>query len=76
MFLGLVLLPVVVWFSMDGVTGIVSSLQNIDPALTNLWGTSDDVWMNIATMLGFAMIGLGFIGSPQVYVRFMSSGEA
>ena len=72
MFLGLVLLPVVVWFSMDGVTGIVSSLQNIDPALTNLWGTSDDVWMNIATMLGFAMIGLGFLGSPQVYVRFMS----
>ena len=72
MFLGLVLLPVVVWFSMDGVTGIVSSLENIDPALTNLWGTSDDVWMNIATMLGFAMIGLGFLGSPQVYVRFMS----
>jgi Na+/proline symporter len=28
--------------------------------------------MNIATMLGFALIGLGFLGSPQVYVRFMS----
>jgi Na+/proline symporter len=28
--------------------------------------------MNVATMLGFAMIGLGFLGSPQVYVRFMS----
>ena len=72
MFLGLVLLPVVVWCSMDGGTGIVSSLYAIDPALTNVWGTSDDVWMNVATMLGFAMIGLGFLGSPQVYVRFMS----
>lgn len=72
MFLGLVLLPIVVWFSMDGGTGIVDGLNNIDSALTNVWGTSDDVWMNVATMLGFAMIGLGFLGSPQVYVRFMS----
>ncbi len=72
MFLGLVLLPIVVFFSMDGGPGIVDGLNNIDPALTNIWGTSDDVWLNVATMLGFAMIGLGFLGSPQVYVRFMS----
>lgn len=72
MFLGLVLLPIVVWFNMDGGIGVVESLNTIDPALTNVWGTSDDIWMNIATMLGFALIGLGFLGSPQVYVRFMS----
>ncbi|MDF1696567.1 MAG: sodium/proline symporter, partial [Saprospiraceae bacterium] len=72
MFIGLVLLPIVVYYSMDGGTAIVESLHSIDPGLTNIWGTSDDVWMNIATMLGFAMIGLGFLGSPQVYVRFMS----
>ena len=72
MFLGLVLLPIVVYFYMDGFSGIVSGLNNIDPTLTNVWGTSDDVWMNVATMLGFALIGLGFLGSPQVYVRFMS----
>lgn len=72
MFLGLVLLPIVIWFSMDGGTGIIEGLNNIDPTLTNVWGTSDDTWMNVATMLGFAMIGLGFLGSPQVYVRFMS----
>ncbi len=72
MFCGLVLLPIVVWFSMEGGTGIIDGLNSIDPALTNVWGTSSDVWMNIATMLGFAMIGLGFLGSPQVYVRFMS----
>jgi sodium/proline symporter len=28
--------------------------------------------MNLFTILGFSMIGLGFLGSPQVYVRFMS----
>jgi sodium/proline symporter len=72
MFFGLLLLPIVVWFSMDGSAGVVHSLNAIDPALTNIWGTSSDIWMNIATMLGFAMIGLGFLGSPQVYVRFMS----
>jgi len=72
MFAGLVLLPIVVWFSMDGSTGIVEGLNTVDPALTNVWGTSDNTWMNIATMLGFALIGLGFLGSPQVYVRFMS----
>ena len=72
MFFGLLLLPIVVYFSMDGSTGIVEALYQIDPALTNIWGTSADPWMNIATMLGFAMIGLGFLGSPQVYVRFMS----
>lgn len=72
MFIGLVMLPIVVFFSMDGTTGIIEGLNTIDPALTNVWGTSSDVWMNIATMLGFAMIGLGFLGSPQVYVRFMS----
>jgi len=72
MFLGLVLLPIVVIFSMNGTPGVFQSLNEIDPALTNVFGTSDDVWMNIATMLGFALIGLGFLGSPQVYVRFMS----
>ena len=72
MFLGLVLLPIVVFFSMNGTPGVFESLNAIDPALTNVFGTSDDMWMNIATMLGFALIGLGFLGSPQVYVRFMS----
>lgn len=72
MFLGLVMLPIVVIFSMDGGDGIITGLRAIDPALCNIWGTSEDMWMNIATMLGFAFIGLGFLGSPQVYVRFMS----
>ena len=72
MFFGLVLLPVVVWFSMDHGTGITEGLYAIDPTLIQVMGRSDDVWLNIFTVLGFSMIGLGFLGSPQVYVRFMS----
>jgi len=72
MFFGLVLLPIVIWFSMDHVSGITAGLNAIDPSLTQLWGRSDDWIMNAFTILGFSMIGLGFLGSPQVYVRFMS----
>ena len=50
MFLGLILLPIVVWFSMDGTTGILEGLNTIDPALTNIWGTSDDMWMNVSAI--------------------------
>ena len=72
MFFGLVLLPIVVWFSMDHGAGISADLNAIDPTLTNIMGRSSDGWMNLFTILGFSMIGLGFLGSPQVYVRFMS----
>ena len=72
MFFGLVLLPIVVWFSMDHGAGISEGLNAIDPTLTQIMGRSDDGLMNLFTILGFSMIGLGFLGSPQVYVRFMS----
>ena len=72
MFFGLVLLPIVVFSSMDYSGSIIEGLHAIDPALTNIWGGSDDGWLNLFTILGFSMIGLGFLGSPQVYVRFMS----
>lgn len=72
MFLGLVLLPIIVWFSMDHEIDITTSLNLIDPTLTQIMGRSDNWLMNLFTILGFSMIGLGFLGSPQVYVRFMS----
>lgn len=72
MFFGLVLLPVVVWLSMDGRFSVLSDLHAIDPALTNVWVGNEDPLMNLFTILGFGLIGIGFLGSPQVYVRFMS----
>ena len=72
MFFGLVLLPIVVWFAMDHGAGITEGLNAIDPTLTQIMGRSEDIWMNLFTIIGFSMIGLGFLGSPQVYVRFIS----
>jgi len=72
MFFGLIILPIVMWFTMGGDIDVVSSLNQIDTKLTSIWGGNDNFWMNAFTILGFSMIGLGFLGSPQVYVRFMS----
>ena len=72
MFFGLILLPIVVWFSMDRGAGITEGLNAIDPSLTQILGRSENGLMNLFTILGYSMIGLGFLGSPQVYVRFMS----
>jgi sodium/proline symporter len=71
MFFGLVLLPIVAYTQMGNVS-IMESLNTIDPALTDVWGGNGSLGLNIAAILGFSMIGLGFLGSPQVYVRFMS----
>jgi Na+/proline symporter len=57
---------------MDHGNGVTEGLNAIDPTLTQIMGRSEDGWMNFFTILGFSMIGLGFLGSPQVYVRFMS----
>jgi sodium/proline symporter len=72
MFLGLLLLPLVAWFTIESGDAVVAGLNSIDPGLLNIWGTSDNTWINVFTILGFAMIGLGFLGSPQIYVRFIS----
>lgn len=72
MFMGLIALPLVAWWSIDQSGSIAEGLAAIDPKLLNIWGTSDDMWINIAAIIGFSMIGLGFLGSPQVYVRLMS----
>ncbi len=72
MFLGLMLLPLIAWFSIESGGAFISGLRTIDPNLLNIWGTSDNIWLNVFTILGFTMIGLGFLGSPQIYVRFIA----
>lgn len=72
MFFGLVFLPVIAWFGVESGQAFVGGLRSIDPGLLNIWGTSSDPWINAFAILGFAMIGLGFLGSPQIYVRFIA----
>lgn len=72
MFFGLLLLPIAAWMSVESTGAFVEGLRAIDPRLLQPWGTSENPWMNVFTILGFSMIGLGYLGSPQIYVRFIS----
>ncbi len=70
MFFGLVLLPIVALVSIEG--NVFEGLRNIQPDLLNIWGEGGATWPNILAAGGFLFIGLGFLGSPQIFVRFIS----
>ena len=72
MFIGLVMLPVVAYMTIENKGEIMSGLRAIDPDLLNVWGSGGLTMVNLMTIGGFMFIGLGFLGSPQVFVRFMS----
>ena len=72
MFVGLLILPIVAYFSLSSDAAIINGLYAIDPALLNIWGSGGFTWLNFATVAGLVSIGIGFMGSPQVYVRFIA----
>jgi len=72
MFLGLVLLPLYMLTEIGSWSLVHTKLVSLDPALVNAWGPGGFNTLNLFTVFGYAMIGLGFMGSPQVFVRFMS----
>ncbi len=85
MFLGLVSLPVIILLEAGGITNITDTLRSIDPHLLSLHGPgpadadgiitpSTGGWTTgtIISIVGLAAIGIGFWGSPQVFVRYIS----
>ncbi len=72
MAIGLLLLPVVAYFSLSDNISIIDGLHNIDPGLLDIWGSGGFTLMNFLSILGLLSIGIGFMGSPQVYVRFIA----
>jgi sodium/proline symporter len=72
MLVGLVLLPIVAYFSISSDVSISQELLKLDPSFLNIWGEGGFTTLNFFTILGFLFIGLGFMGSPQLFVRFMS----
>jgi len=72
MLTGLVLLPVIAFIGLGSDISISGALQSIDPALTNVWGRGGFNLENFTKITGFIMIGLGYLGAPQLFVRFLS----
>jgi len=72
MLFGLVALPIVAYFSISSSVSVSDELLKLDPSFLNIWGEGGFNLVNLFTILGFAFIGLGFMGSPQLFIRFMS----
>ena len=72
MLLCLVILPIVAWFSLDPGINLFTELRAIDPDLVSIWGRDEANLLSILTVLGMALIGLGFLGSPQIFARFIA----
>ncbi len=79
MVIGLVALPLVAWSHVGGHEAITGALQGIDPDLLTWHGPGADgpgsggwSFATITSICGLAAIGIGFWGSPQVFVRYIS----
>jgi len=72
MLLCLVMLPVVAYWTMSDSENITAGLQAIDPALLSISGAGGFGLMGMMTIVGMLLIGLGFMGSPQIFARFIA----
>ncbi|MDP7038448.1 MAG: sodium/proline symporter [Myxococcota bacterium] len=72
MFFGLVTLPLVAAQTTGGFGTVFNGLEKIDPSLLSLAGPSGWTSISIAGAIGLSLIGLGFLGSPQIFVRFIA----
>lgn len=75
MVVGLVVLPVagiVLAYQQDGGFMIIEGLREIDPNLLSWSGGAGWGLESTLGVLGLTLIGLGFLGSPQIFVRFLS----
>ncbi len=72
MLLCLVMLPVVAYLSLSNADAIYTGLQVIEPGLVSIWGAGGLTLINVCIVVGMLAIGLGFLGSPQVFVRLIA----
>ncbi len=72
MALGLIALPIVGLLEAGGVTRVTETLEAVDPGLLTFHAGDGWTLMTVLSIIGFMMIGIGFLGSPQVFVRFIS----
>ncbi|NKB33854.1 MAG: sodium/solute symporter [Pseudomonadales bacterium] len=68
----LMLLPAVAYLTISNSGSIYDGLVAIDPGLVNMWGQGGFNLMNLSVVIGMALIGLGFLGSPQVFARLIA----
>ena len=76
MLVGLVLLPAAALLKVPPGTDLLGELAAMEDGLMSLWGPGGGSLSNAFIIVSYLAIGLGFLGSPQVFVRFMSIRDA
>ena len=72
MLVGLSALPVAAWLLLAPQPGAEGGLSALGDEFTSLWGAGGASLTNALIIVSYLGIGLGFLGSPQVFVRFIS----
>jgi len=73
MFFCLFILPFIIFFLyIDNTADIIPALRAMDPMFFNPFGPHGASIMGVFFVLSFLLIGLGHLGSPQVFIRFVS----
>jgi sodium/proline symporter len=72
MLAGLVALPMIGLVHVGGVASLIGGLRTIDPGLVSWSGPPGASWHAVFTNIGLVCIGIGFLGSPQIFIRFLA----
>jgi sodium/proline symporter len=72
MLLGLIVVPIVAVIATGGIGGLISGLGESNPEMLRAMGGSGWTMAGLFTVLGFVGPGFGYLGSPQLYSRFIA----
>lgn len=72
MLFGLILVPFVAFVYAGGWGSAMATLQVVDANLLGVWGKAGFGWAGVLSAAGLFAVGLGYLGSPQLFVRFIS----
>jgi len=75
MALGLMVLPIAAWIALAPPSGVELAFAELGDGFTSLWGAGGASLENGLIIFSYLAIGLGFLGSPQVFVRFISIAD-
>ncbi|MGI9626998.1 MAG: sodium/proline symporter [Longimicrobiales bacterium] len=75
MFISLLVLPIVGIWEAGGWGELLAGIGEVDPALLRPMGHFGFTTEGVISALGFAGIGLAFLGAPQLLTRFMSARD-
>ena len=75
MLLGLIVLPIGAMLRVGGFGPLVEGLRAADPNLLKIAGAQGFSTAGIVSIAGFVGVGLAFMGSPQLFVRFIAARD-